>query len=126
MLSGHQLASISTPSWWRLAKPLIACFPVSLLSMSSSNRFQPPSVDRRFPSRSDVSNLLPFWTQRTIGTLPNAKMTELAIILAAYDEIGDQIVGVVEEYNFKEPEVLDRSKVQSLLDRAEVTVAHNC
>jgi DNA polymerase III epsilon subunit-like protein len=70
--------------------------------------------------------LVAFLDTETAGTPPNAKMTELAIILAAYDEIGDQIVGVVEECSLKKPKPVDQSKVQALLERAEVTVAHNC
>ena len=70
--------------------------------------------------------LVAFLDTETAGAPPNTKMTELAIILAAYDEIGDQIVGVVEECSLKKPKPLDQSKVQGVLDRADVTVAHNC
>lgn len=69
--------------------------------------------------------LVAFLDTETAGTPPNAKMTELAIILAAYDPTGDQIVGVVEEYSLKKPKALDQPRVQALLDRAEVIVAHN-
>jgi hypothetical protein len=70
--------------------------------------------------------LVAFLDTETTGAPPNAKMAKLAIILAAYDETGDQIVGVVEKCSLKKPKPLNQSKVQPLLDRAEVTVAHNC
>jgi hypothetical protein len=52
-------------------------------------------------------------------------MTELAVVVAAYDEIGDQIVGVLEDYSWSSPDGLDGAQARSLLNRAEFVVAHN-
>ncbi len=102
---------------------LVPCVPIIdgfFQSLPAAKRLPPiPQPERRL-------KLVAFLDTETAGTPPNAKMTELAIILAAYDEMGDQIVGVVEEYSLKKPKALDQPRVQALFDRAEVTVAHNC
>jgi hypothetical protein len=61
----------------------------------------------------------------TAGMGATVKMTELAVVVVAYDEFGDQIVGVLEEYNFKIPRKLDGIKTKALLDQADFVVAHN-
>jgi DNA polymerase III subunit epsilon len=78
----------------------------------------PPPVQRRLKT-------IAFVDTETTGTGAASKMTELAIINAAYDEISDQIVGVLEEYSFKPPKKLDEVKSLLLLARAEIVVAHN-
>ena len=60
------------------------------------------------------------------GQEPARKMTELAIVNAAYDPIQDEVVGIVEEYVMRKGEKLKKEKVRALLERADRIVAHNC
>jgi DNA polymerase-3 subunit epsilon len=78
----------------------------------------PPAAQRSLKS-------VAFLDTETSGTGRSAKVAELAIVCAAYDEIGDQIVGVLEEYSFKAPDTLNEGKVRSLLERTSAIVAHH-
>jgi DNA polymerase-3 subunit epsilon len=86
---------------------------------SLSAKPAPPSPSQR-PLKS-----IAFVDTETSGMGTCARMTEVAVVVAAYDEIGDQVVGVLEEYSWKPPEGLNGVKACSLLDRAEFVVAHN-
>lgn len=77
------------------------------------------------PAAQRPLTVVAFVDTETSGTGAAAKMTEFAVINAAYDKIGDQIVGVLEEYSIKAPKKLDQSKARCVLGRAEVIVAHN-
>ena len=52
-------------------------------------------------------------------------MTELAIMNVAYDPIGDEVVGVLDEYVMKKGEILKKAVALSLLERAHRIVTHN-
>jgi len=66
-----------------------------------------------------------FVDTETSGNGNRARMTELAIINAAYDEIGDEIVERLEEYSLNAPTKLDETKTRSMLAGASAIVAHN-
>jgi hypothetical protein len=53
------------------------------------------------------------------------RMTELAILNAAYDAEGDAVVGVLEEYCMEPGQALDETKTRGVLERADFIVAHN-
>ena len=53
------------------------------------------------------------------------RMTELAIVNAAYDVEGDAVVGVLEEYCMKADQPLNKTKARAVLERADLIIAHN-
>jgi hypothetical protein len=53
------------------------------------------------------------------------KMTELAILNAAYDADADAVVGILEEYCMNAGQRLDETKARAALARADFLVAHN-
>lgn len=59
------------------------------------------------------------------GSGTERRMTELAIVDAAYDAEGDEVVGILEEYCMNLGDTLDETKARSVLERADFIVAHN-
>lgn len=53
------------------------------------------------------------------------RMTQLAIVNAAYDAEGDAVVGILEEYFMDAGQTLDKPRVREALERADFIVAHN-
>jgi hypothetical protein len=70
-----------------------------------------------------------FLDTETTGTDPNAELTELAIVNTACDPITGEILGVLDEYDWRRDQRTEtapnENKIQALLTRAECIVAHN-